>query len=478
MAISDGGRSLSGTVGHSAPPLRQQSVAFRLAVSLFVVLSLATGATIFAAYSYGRTAADEAFDEVLAGAAGMIMERVFVVDGETVADVPTSAFDLLSLGGRERVFYRIVLPGGQTLTGYDDLTLPPDREGQSGPFGYSTSLAGVPLRAMIVTKPLAERSVTGNVNVIVAHTRNSRNILAREITTRAVAVIAAAGLAIFVLAIFVLRYAMRPLERVEAAILTRRSSDLSPFAMDAPREVSALVGAINHFMGRLDRRVNSMQAFVADAAHQLRTPITALLAQTDLALNERDADRLKVLHRRIRSRAIGLNRLTNQLLSHALVTHRADSETLTELDLRRVAIEAEREFRLTTERETPAVVLDLEEEPVLVTGDSFSLKEAVKNLLNNAVSHGKPPLRLHAGHTGNGQPEIRVSDCGDGMSAEYEDTLGRRFQRDASKTESAGLGLAIVKEVADFHGASLYTQRQDGMFSIGFRFPKPDGKTA
>ncbi|MCR4265373.1 sensor histidine kinase [Nitratireductor sp. ZSWI3] len=452
-------------------PGRSLSVTARLAIALTLVLTLAVAATIYAAYGYGRRAANEAFDRLLQGAALQIAERVFVVEGEIRVDIPVSAFELLSLAKDERVFYRVALPDGTTLTGYEAFPLPKAKPVPEGGLTYETTFGDERVRALAMPRRLAERAVSGDIYVVVAHTMVSRDQLARSVAAQAVTVIAGAGLAILILALIAMRYAMRPLERIQTAILERDPLDLSPFSMRAPDEVSALVAAINRFMGRLDRRVRAMQDYVADSAHQIRTSITALRAHSELALEEDDPQRLKALHKRIRSRAIGLNRLTDQLLSHALVTHRADTAPLEPLDLRRIAIDAEREFGQLSGPGKARVRLDLPEEPVMVAGDAFSLREAVKNLLNNAAAHGKAPVRLRVHVAPGGRAAVDVTDAGAGLPARHASEIGRRFAIDPNKPESAGLGLAIVREVAEFHNGQIRLERGEGSFTIGLDLP-------
>ncbi|WP_292895412.1 sensor histidine kinase [Nitratireductor sp.] len=460
-------------MGHpvrQALPGRSLSIVYRLTISLTLVLTLAVAATIWAAYGYGRQAANEAFDRLLQGAALQIAERIFVVEGEVRVDIPVSAFELLSLAKDERVFYRVTQPDGTTLTGYEDFPLPDAATIPEGGYTYEVQFGGERVRALVMLRRLAERAVSGDIHIIVAHTTGSREQLARSMVTQAVAVIAGAGLAILILALLAMRYAMRPLERIQTAILERDPLDLSPFSMHAPDEVSALVAAINRFMGRLDRRVRAMQDYVADSAHQIRTSITALRAHSELALDEDDPQRLKTLHRRIRSRAIGLNRLTDQLLSHALVTHRADTAPLEPLDLRRIAVGAERDFVQIAGGRKPRIRLDLPEEPVMVRGDAFSLREAIKNLLNNAHAHGKPPIDLVV-TVGDDRARIAVTDAGEGLPVSDASEIGHRFAINPNKPESAGLGLAIVREVAEFHHGRITLDREERGFTISLDLP-------
>ena len=445
-------------------PPRGQSLAFRLAGAMAFLLILVVLATIAAATRFGQSASDEAFDRLLRGAALQIAERVFVSDGEARVDLPVSAFELLSLATSDRVFYRIVGPDGETMTGYDDLPLP---RSQASDTVYDARFMGADIRAVKLTRRLAERTISGQVQVIVAQTTRERAALAASIATRAALIIIAAGVVLLFLALIILRVALRPLARVERTILSREANDLSPIDVPAPQEVAVLVAAINRFMGRLDKRIDAMQTFVADAAHQIRTPITALRAQAQLALEEKDPAKLDRLHRRLYARSVGLGRLADQLLSHALISHRADTAVRERIDLRRVALEAERAMRALGEE---TISVELPNEPVWVEADPVSLREAVKNLLNNATRHGKPPVRISVSHD-HGRAAIMVHDRGPGLPEEKAQRIGERFTSDGIGPDSAGLGLSIVAAVAEMHGARV-TQRlgEDG-FSIGILLP-------
>ena len=454
-----------------AAPTRLQSIALRVSAAMALVLAITVLVTIGAAYQFGRSAADEAFDRLLKGAAFQIAERVVVIDGTPVVDIPASAFELLSLARNDRIFYRVIGPDGATLTGYDDLPVPDLAEAEDE-FIYETTYRGVELRALLLKRLLAERSVSGQFSVVVAQTTDERAALARNIAARSVIIILVVGLALLVLALGILRIALRPLVRIERAILGRDANDLSPLNVSAPREVAALVSAIDRFMGRLESRIRAMQEFVADAAHQIRTPITALSAQAQLALNEHVPIRLQRLHRRIHSRSVGLGRLADQLLSHAMVSHRAETAAHDIADLRRVAVEAEREMRSLGEDGDDNIVLDLPDDDVPVRGDKVSLREAVKNLIDNANKHGKKPVRLSVSNRTPDHAIIAVADSGAGIAPELAGKIGERFAHSGVGPESAGLGLSIVSAVATSHKGRLAVERpSDGGFEVALLLP-------
>jgi two-component system sensor histidine kinase TctE len=431
---------------------RGPRLTLRLTVAVTLILILAASGALYLAREYGRQAADEAFDRLLTGASLQIAERISVADDEVTVDLPVSAFELLALARADRVFYRIIDTTGKTLTGYDDLPLPPDDD-RLAPKIYSAQYSGETVRLALAVRPVAERQISGDVRVIIAQTVRERTALARDIAAKAAILIGVAALAIILLAIIAVRYALSPLTRVERALIAREPNDLSPFVIETPRELETVVDAINRFTRRLDRRIIAVQDFVADAAHQLRTPITAIRAQAELAVSERDPERLQRINNRILDRSIAVSRLADQLLSHAMITHRADSAPREPLDLRRVALEADEETRRLDQMPPLETVLDLPEDAVRVIADRFSLREAVKNLIVNARTHGKPPIHLIV-RAADGFAAISVVDQGEGIDPAQRDVVGTRFGRTAS-TGGWGLGLAIARDVAAWHDGTL-----------------------
>ena len=125
-----------------------RSIAWRLTLLLTLLLTIAAAGTAVAALSYGQTAATRAFDRLLTGAALQIAERIDVVEGETVIDIPLSAFGLLSLASEDRIFYRIIGPDGETLTGDETVPLPGVTDNGDGPRLYDAEFSGEAIRAI------------------------------------------------------------------------------------------------------------------------------------------------------------------------------------------------------------------------------------------------------------------------------------------------------------------------------------------
>ncbi|MFV0384692.1 sensor histidine kinase [Paracoccus sp. (in: a-proteobacteria)] len=425
-----------------------QGYSLKLRLTLMMVAVLMAGGLFVsvASASYGRRAADRAFDRLLHGAATQIVEAVSFSDGRLVVDIPLSALQLLSLAPRDRVFYTVLGPDGARLTGD---ALPPPPEGDDT--YYSARLGETPVRFARITRSFSERGFQGGVTAIVGQTTEARRALTAEMRRTALIGLLLGAAVMVALTALATRAALAPLRLIEQALLARAPQDRRALDLSVPREVWRLVQALNLFMGRVDRILSTNRRMIADASHQLRTPIAGLRAQAELAADEPDPDRLRHIVNRIHGRSVDLSRMTDQFLSRAMIIHRADAMPLVPTDLRRVAMDAAQDVCRDLPQADGAIILDLDDDPVIAPGDALSLGEAAKNLIVNALRHGKPPVRVAAAR-GDGRAILTVTDEGPGPQAASA-AVGQRG--------SGGLGLYIVEAVVSAHGGRYVADRPD-----------------
>ncbi|GAA0775670.1 sensor histidine kinase [Roseibium denhamense] len=432
----------------------RSSLTLRVAFGVTLLLVIGGLLVSIAAFAYGREAARSAYDRLLLGAANDIASSIAILDGRAVLELPVSAFELLALAPDDRIGYRIIGPDGSTLTGYDEIIVPSER-GNSRDRFFDGTFFGEDARFAIVTKRFAERTLNGTMQVIVGQTLKAREGMAYEITRQAVYVLIISGFAMACLAAVVVWSVLRPLKTIAGGLRDRDPHDLTPLDTAVPKETAVMIKALNGFMARLDRQMNSMRHLISDTAHQLRTPVAALRAQADLLADEADPERREKIAERIQSRSAGLGRLLDQLLSQALVVHRGDSARREEVDLRDIALEVfeEGDHRLLFPDKD--VSLNVGEVPLPVLADAPSLSEALKNLLNNALKYGEAPIVVGAAKEG-GSLCIYAQDAGGGPDAEALSLLGERFSNDTPTRQSgSGLGLAIAHSVACAFGGTL-----------------------
>ena len=251
--------------------------------------------------------------------------------------------------------------------------------------------------------------------------------------------------------------ALRPLRRVADDVRQRDEQSLQPLPADGlPDEVAPLVASLNALLQRLGQSLDTQRAFVADAAHELRSPLTALKLQLQLLKRAgSDADRSAAAE----ALAAGIDRaarLVEQLLTLARSEPGAAATPLQPLDLSELVREAVADtVPLALARGT---ALELQADaPVSVDGDRAALRALVRNLADNAVRyspHGaRVELRVDAPQ---GVPTLTVDDAGPGIpAADRERVFDRFYRRGLSEEPGTGLGLAIVRGVAQRHGARV-----------------------
>lgn len=453
--------------------LREGSLFSRLVLRVALVLVCGAALLATAAWYYARAAADNAYDRLLLGAAFQITANMTVDSGRLAVTMPTSAFELLGLAERDRIFYRVIGPDGRTLTGYDDLRQPEDLvPARAAPIFLSSTYRGVPVRVAAVSRVLSDPSLSGWAYVVIAQTTEARRTLAGELTGRAMLIVGIMSLLALAGTVLAVRYSLRPVGELGAALRLRDPQDLTPIAVPVPRELRPFVGSINHFMGRLNERVGVLQRFIADAAHQIRTPLAALSAQVSL-LEDVEMDESGRRHlERVSDRVGQLSRLTNQLLSRAMVIHRSDAVRFDVVDLAAVARKAFRSAIPITVDPDMVVSFEVGTDAVSVLGDAVSLREAIANIVDNSLRHGAVAHLAVSVTAEGGRAFVVVEDDGPGIPEADWERITARFVSTKSEEGSMGLGFAIAAEVAAIHrGIIRFRTKGDRNFAVILDLP-------
>ena len=435
------------------------SLRFRIIAVLTVVL--AAGAVVLgaAAWHSSSLAAQHAYDRLLRGGAVQIAENVYVQGGVVTVDPPVST--IATLADYDLVFYKVVDPRGIVVAGYEDLVSGADPvDIKAGVVLEDGVYQGQPVRIATLARQIDLPGTNNWATIVVAQTTEARRALARDLTLKALGVIAVMSVLALLAAAYAVTLALKPLTRIEREIAARRPDDLRPIEAEPPREIRNLVEAIDDFMRRLSERMAIMQRFIADAAHQIRTPLAALDAQVEILTgtpaSRRKADTVKRIH----ERTAELGRLTGQLLDHAMVIHRKDAAETAPVDLNELAKSVlAKAVPLSLPREVDIAFLPDETLP-MVNGDAVSLREALGNLIDNALKHGARGRLLVTIGADETKAWIEVADDGDGFSASPAELIQPFVKGAASR--GSGLGLAIAAEVARVHKGELTVARESG----------------
>jgi two-component system, OmpR family, sensor histidine kinase TctE len=450
---------------------REASIFTRLIVLVATTMTIAVTALGTAAWYYALEAANQAYDRLLVGAAYQIAEAVTVQEGSLTVEPPASAFELLALSERDRIFYRVTDTYGQTLTGDDGLDVGDRPPAESTPIVRDAEFRNVPIRLARITRFVSDPQVHGRVDIVVAQTTEARAALARQLTLRATILVAVMSVLALGGTVFAIRRALQPIDRLSAALAERDPNDTSLVEVETPRELKPFVTAINVFISRLKARMDLMQQFIADAAHQFRTPLTALNAQIELLSHRVDDPQAQHHLSRMQARTAQLSRFANQLLGHAMVRHRAGAVPFAPVDVAETVRRALREAMPETLGRDVLTTLELPPEPVEISGDAVSLKEAVKNIIDNALRHGAPSRLALRVKASDDCVEIEIEDDGPGIPRQAWPDVVRRFGLPSAS--GSGLGFAIAADVATHHDGKLaFRERGASMFAVIIRLAR------
>ncbi|MBT9521893.1 MAG: sensor histidine kinase N-terminal domain-containing protein [Dechloromonas sp.] len=407
---------------------------------------------------FANNVANFPYDQALREHVTAIARQVKLVNGKPLLSLPASARAMLRADETDSVYFHVLAGGGKLLAGDKDLpgsASPPDDSIVPGEvYLRDADFKGQDLRMAYTYLAEPQMAKAQWVLIEVGETTEKRSQLANKI----VASVILPQFIIIPLAVmlvwFGLSRGLRPLTRLRQTIEAREPDDLSPIATRrVPEELEPLVEAFNEMLERMKRSVSAQQRFVADAAHQMRTPLTGLKTQAQFAIRETDPEALRHALRQIATGVDRAGRLINQLLTLA----RTEGGEVTQqkhepLDLAELIRDVVTDW-------VPAAIeknidLGLEsDKPAMIVGNSFLLRELAKNLLDNALrytpSGGHVTCRILANQA---TVLLEVEDNGVGISEEQAELVFERFYRvDDAGTEGSGLGLAIVQEIAMQH---------------------------
>ncbi len=364
----------------------------------------------------------------------------------------------------------------QTLVGVDDLPPPPSAP-EGRPVFYDGVYRGYPVRIAALRRTVHVTESTGyQVLSQAAEGTALRQQALADSWHQALWNDARLVVVMVVLVWLGVALALRPLERLRRSLAARPPHDLGPLdPRDVPAEVSPLVEAVNHHIANHRQLLAEQSRFLADASHQLRTPLAIMLTQAGYAAREREAGPMRETLRAITAQLVRTKRLSEQLLSLAHATEAADTPPPV-TDLNAVAREVVlQHLPLAHEKDQDLGWIDArgetadeDEEPAVapaivapVKASATELHEALSNLVHNAIKYTPAGGRVTVSvHLGGGLAEVRVCDTGPGIPEGARAAAFERFRRsdDAPGGRGAGLGLAI---------ADAYARRNGGVIVLG-----------
>jgi len=433
-------------------PTRITSLRRRL-VWQFLVLSAALVLGLFLTVGWVADRASRASqDAVLGAAVTAITEGIRSVDEGLELDLPYATFSMLGAMGEERVFYAVTV-GGRVVTGYDDLPGPESPVLDMAPVLWTADYRGARLRLAAVGRPMLIENRLQPVTVILGQTRLGQAAIARD-TARSAAWAALAFLALALpVALLAAQAVLAPIRSLAEVMGRQGPRDLRPVRHRTPRELAPLLGALNGLIARLRAALDLAETFIFEAAHRIRTPLSLVRTEAELALSETTDPATRIRLRRM-VRAIGeSSRSANQLLDHAMVMYRTDQFAAAPLDLAALTRAVARAVAPLADMRDIDMTTSGLDRPCGVQGDERMLEIALRNILDNAVKYAAPEGRIEVSLVQeDGQAVLAVADDGRGLSDDPVQ-LVTPFRRGGNVGDvgGSGLGLTIVTEVAAAH---------------------------
>jgi two-component system sensor histidine kinase TctE len=425
------------------------------------------------------TYSSESFDKDLISSADSVVGRLRVKQGKIVVDLPPAAIAILKHDASDKLYYRVIGSDGKRIIGDADLPAPSTTLKVDEPEVKTARLRGKEIRVAEIQVDVDEPD-GGTVIVQVAETTNVRTLFQQKLLLS----IAIPQLLVLTVGLIAVWYGvtkiLTPLRMLQAQIRSRSQSELSAVtSTDVPEEVLPLVDAINQLLSRLREDLKAHKRFIANAAHQLRTPLAGLKTYSSIGSEMSEAEDLKHIVKELDSGIDRASRMVGQML--ALARTDAGDQTITQktqLDLNFVVSDVTSELVERAVMKNLELVYESSQEPAVIIGEQTGLRNLVVNLIENALLYTPNGGKVKVQVINNGRVTLRVQDTGTGIAPEERNKVFERFYRiDGTAGSGSGLGLSIVREVANAHNAEVSIESPSGSSGtiVTVEFPSSNG---
>jgi two-component system, OmpR family, sensor histidine kinase TctE len=452
-------------------PREQRSLFGEILDWMLTPLLVLWPASLILTWAVAQGIADKPFDRALEYNAQVLTQLITLQSGKAVFNLPAPAREILRADEDDQIFYQVLGLRGEYLSGDKDLPLPEEDKVELGKIKLrDDSFRGQDVRVVWVHVQLDRNALASTKPILiqVAETREKRSRLAAEIV-KGVLLPQFIILPLAVLLVWLaLIRGIRPLHQLEERIRARRSDDLSPIDnQEVPAEVAPLVNSVNELFARERQSLSAQKRFLADAAHQLKTPLAGLRMQADLALRAQTSEAdLKQSLLQISRSSVRATRTVNQLLALARAEGSGQSLPRQSFDMAQLVMEAVRDaLPRAMERNIDLGYdgLEAQDSHAQIRGYPALMSELVRNLIDNAINY-VPSSEQHPGVVTarvlcdpfGDVMVLQVEDNGAGIpESERELVLQPFYRRLGQEVDGSGLGLAIVAEIAKRHNATL-----------------------
>lgn len=406
-------------------------------------------------YKLGHESADRRHDRFLSDSAKLLLDQLSTVNGEVKLNLHSGVQAMLYADKKDQVYYS--LSGWRQNFGFGTPDLPmPRGQLSEKPIYYLTTYRGqlVRMMAAIMYDPDV---ASGRVVVMVGKTLRLHDERAEEWMWRILPSQVVLTLFAGVMVWWGVGRGLQPLIQLRNEVMRRSSQDLSPLPENkVVAEVRPLIRSINELMGRLDEALILQRRFVADAAHQLRTPLTGLKAQAELALLLNEPVEIRHSLEQMRIAADHAAHLANQLLLLARAEP-GTQDSMAPLNLTALARSTTEYWVQSAWQKQIDLGFECDQKDCMITGNSLMLGEMLNNLIDNALRYTKQGGRVTVRIRCDDESIcLEVEDNGPGIPEQDKARVFERFYRVlGTDQQGCGLGLSIVREIADRHHAAV-----------------------
>lgn len=399
------------------------------------------------------------YDRALFRVALAVAEQVDVKNGEVKIDLPESTLKLIEFDIDDWIYYQIQDANHHVIFGYINLSPPAVMPKANQAVYYETNFKQKALHMVAFNLPLTELGANGNVTILIGENTLKRDKMANEI----VAIMLVPQILLILLIIFAINLGIKrgliSLENLKQLILKRQPGDINTLEeQDAPEELQPLLHAMNELLAKEKIAIDKRRNFLANAAHQLKTPLAGLKVQAEAALREKDFSHVQHALKQISNGSENLARLANQLLSLA----RAEPESgmnqeFEQLDLVMLVHKVSMDWVPKALDKNIDLGVKCQLKNLIINGNPLLLQELLNNLIDNAIRYNQAGANVTVGLAlHDGEAALSVKDDGVGIAINDQEKVFDRFYRVLGSHENGcGLGLAIVREIANQHQASV-----------------------
>ena len=439
---------------------------------MLVPLLLLWPMSIAITYLAAKSIANYPFDRALDDRVTVLAQQVSEVNGKVVMRLPSPAGNFLRADDVDTVYYQVIGPQGEFVDGDRDMPLPlpnEDKPDSTSARFHNGTVRGNEIRIAYVYVDLRYNNRSGKgvqkepylALVQVGETLDKRAQLANEIIKGVILpqfIILPVALA---LVWFALSRGLSPLVELQRRIRARRPDDLSPIdSGQVPEEISPLVRSLNDMLERLSQSIQMQKRFIADAAHQMKTPLAGMRMQSELALRETNYAEIHRSLEQLAKSSESATRLVNQLLALAHAENQTpDNKPFSPVELCGLARNTVQDWVQISFAHHIDLGFEQPGHPIMTRGNPVMLREMLSNLIDNALRYtpagGSVTVRVWA-EAGKEKAVLEVEDTGPGIPLAERAHVFERFYRIlGTNVEGSGLGLAIVREIAQQHGADV-----------------------